>query len=136
MKVSGRGLDRIIDTETVYGEISGLEHLRQSLRRYIEWVATDFGKCMVLLNDVDVGEPHATTLRQRKWVIDRHIRGLIIKGQADGSIAPCDARMTAFMLAGAINGISKWYKEEGGLSPTALGEIYVDQMTFGLKPRG
>ena len=90
---------------------------------------------MVLLNDSDVREPQITKIRQEKRAIDQRIRALINKGKVDGSIAPCDTRLTAFMLAGAMNGIARWYKEGAGLSPTALGEIFVNQMTSGLKPR-
>jgi AcrR family transcriptional regulator len=135
MKVSTRGLERIVDIDSLDAHASGLDQLRQTLRQYVEVVATDFGRCMVLLNDTDVGEPHSMVLLERKRAIDLHIRALISKGKADGSIAPCDTRMTAFMLAGAVNGIARWYKEGAGLSPTALGEIYVNQMTAGLKPR-
>jgi hypothetical protein len=40
------------------------------------------------------------------------------------------------MLGGAINGIGRWYRDGGELSPAAVGEIYVGQMVDGLAPRG
>jgi len=115
---------------------SGLDQLRQVLRRYADVVATDFGRCLVQLNDADVGEPVVTRIRDGKRAIDRQIRSLIDKGKRDGSVAPCDTRLTAFMLAGAINGIGRWYRQGRGLSPDAVAEIYVNQMAAGLAPRG
>ena len=135
MKVSSRGLDRIIDPGSLDIHSSGLDQLRQTLRRYIEYVATDFGKSLVLLNESDLSEANAAEVRRRKRAIDQQIRSLIEKGIADRTIASCDPRLTAFMLASAINGIARWYKKGAGLTPSALSEIYVNQMTVGLKPR-
>ena len=53
----------------------------------------------------------------------------------DGSIAPCDVKMTAFMIAGAINGISRWYRAGEGLDIASIAEIYADQLGAGLRPR-
>ena len=135
MKVSSRGLDIILDNQSADVHSSGLDQLRAMLRRMIEWVATDSGKTSVLLNDSDVGEPNATELRRRKRSIDYQIRALISKGVADRSISPCDPRLTASMLASAITGIARWYRKNAELSPSAIAEIYVNQMTSGLKPR-
>jgi AcrR family transcriptional regulator len=135
LRVSLRGLDRIVDTSALDAHASGLDQLRHTLRIYVEWVTTDFGRCMVLLNEADISETNVETIRDGKRAIDNQLRLLIEKGKADGSITPCDTRFTAFMLAGAINDIVRWYRHDGALSPSALGEIYVNQMTMGLKPR-
>jgi len=134
--VVARALDQIRAFGPADAHASGLEQLRQLLRRYAEVVATDFGRCLAQLNDADVGEPVAERIRDGKRTIDHHLRALIDKGKADGSIAPCDTRLTAFMLGGAINGIGRWYRDGGELSPAAVGEIYVGQMVDGLAPRG
>ena len=131
-----RALDRIQALAPADVNASGLEQLKQMLRGYAEVVATDFGRCLAQLNDADVGEAVSERIRNGKRLVDRQLRDLIEKGKADRSIAPCDTRLTAFVLGGAINGIARWYHEGGDLSPTAVAEIYVNQMTVGLAPRG
>ena len=109
--------------------------LRTFLRNYAEIAASDFGRCLTLLTDSDLSEAAGARIREGKAAIDRRIRGLIIDGMADGSIAECDAKLTAFMLAGAINGISRWYREGAGLDAASVGEIYANQLGAGLLPR-
>ncbi len=130
-----RALDQIRTFGPADVHATGLDQLKQLLRRYAEVVATDFGRCLAQLNDADAGEVASERIRQGKRTIDRQIRSMIDKGKGDGSIAPCDTRLTAFMLGGAVNGIGRWYREDGGLSPAAVAEIYVNQMTSGLAPR-
>lgn len=130
-----RALNDILEFAPLDAHASGLSQLKVLLRRYVEVVATDFGRCLVLLNDFDLGEPTAKWIREGKRAIDQSMRSLIDKGKDDGSIAPCDTRMTAFMLAGAVNGVGRWYRADQALSPQAVSEIFVNQMTAGLKPR-
>jgi len=131
-----RALDQIRAFGPADVHARGLDQLKQLLRRYAEVVATDFGRCLAQLNDADVGEAVSERIRDGKRTIDRQIRALIDKGKSDGSIAPCDTRLTAFMLGGAVNGIGRWYRDGGDLSPAFVAEIYANQMTAGLAPRG
>jgi AcrR family transcriptional regulator len=131
-----RALDQIIGLGPTDVHASALIQLKQILRRYAEVIATDFGRCLVQLNDSDLSEPVIGRIREGKRTIDRLIRTLLDRGRQDGSIAPCDTRLTAFMLASAINGIGRWYHEDGALSPAAVGEIYANQLAAGLAPRG
>ena len=41
---------------------------------------------------------------------------LIEEGIADGSIAPCDVRMTGNAIMGAINWIPKWYHGDAAVA--------------------
>jgi hypothetical protein len=89
----------------------------------------------VLLNDSDLSPEGGARVREGKGRIDRRIRELVARGVEDGSIGRCDPKLTAFMLAGAINGISSWFKEDGALDVSTVSEIFVNQMMAGLLPR-
>jgi AcrR family transcriptional regulator len=130
-----RAMDQIMRFGPPDLHASGLIQLKQLMRRYAEVVATDFGRCLVLLNEADFGEPLVSRIRDGKREIDGWFRRLIDKGQTDGSIAPCDTRLTAFMLGGAINGIARWYDDAGVLTPGEVAETYVNQLATGLMPR-
>jgi len=47
---------------------------------------------------------------------------LIEEGIADGSIAPCDVRMAAFTLFGAINTVPFWFHDKGPMSANEAGD--------------
>jgi hypothetical protein len=61
------------------------------------------------------------------------MRALIEAGVADGSIRPCDARMTAFALAGALNWMGHWYRDNATLKPHDIAERFIDFFNRGLR---
>src|SRR5882724_311174 len=89
---------------------SARERLGAVLRRYAEAIASDFGWCMIRADDHDLSAEMSRQIRTVKSQIDQGLRQLIREGIEDGSIAPCDPRMTAFALAGALNSIGHWYR--------------------------
>src|SRR5690349_21907143 len=92
------------------------ERLNAVLRHYGEAVASEFGWCMVRAEDQDLSPAMSRHIKQLKSEIDQGIRRLIRDGVQDGSIAPCDPKMTAFALAGALNWIAHWYREDQSLT--------------------
>jgi AcrR family transcriptional regulator len=58
---------------------------------------------------------------------------LLTKGIADGSIAPCDVRMTGNAIMGAINWIPKWFHGDAATANQVV-EKFPDILTRGLRP--
>ena len=54
---------------------------------------------------------------------------------ADGSISPCDPKMTAFALAGAMNWIAHWHRADAELTPDQIADRFLSTFVSGLKPR-
>ena len=50
----------------------------------------------------------------------------------DRSIAPCDPKIAAFAIAGALNWICEWYEPEGALSAEEIASQFVRTLTQGL----
>ena len=65
--------------------------------------------------------------------IDRRMRALIEAGVTDGSIRACDTRMTAFALAGALNWMGHWYREDATLKPLEIADRFIDVFNRGLR---
>jgi len=71
-------------------------------------------------------------VRAYKRKIDRRLRSFIQEGIDDGSIAPCDPKIAAFAIAGALNWIGMWYEPEGVLSPEEIASQFAQTLTQGL----
>jgi AcrR family transcriptional regulator len=111
------------------------ERLSAVLRHYGEAVASEFGWCMVRAEDQDLSPAMSRHIKSLKSEIDQGIRRLIREGVQDGSIEPCDPKMTAFALAGALNWIAHWYREDQSLTPAQIAEAFLTIFEGGLRPR-
>ncbi len=111
------------------------ERLNAVLRHYGEAVASEFGWCMVRAEDQDLSPAMSRHVKSLKSEIDQGIRRLLREGIQDGSIAPCDPKMTAFALAGALNWIAHWYREDQSLSGAQIAAAVVSFFEGGLRPR-
>ena len=109
--------------------------LNAVLRHYGEAVASEFGWCMVRAEDQDLSPAMSRHIKALKSEIDQGIRRLIREGVQDGSIEPCDPKMTAFALAGALNWIAHWYREDQSLTPAEIAAAFVTIFEGGLRPR-
>ncbi len=112
------------------------ERLNAVLRHYGEAVASEFGWCMVRAEEQDLSPAMSRHIKSLKSEVDQGIRRLIREGVQDGSIQPCDPKMTAFALAGALNWIAHWYREDQTLTGAQIAAAFVTIFEGGLRPRG
>jgi AcrR family transcriptional regulator len=112
------GLEQILEAAATAkaGPGKARDRLLALMRRYAVIMTEDAGMCVIRTGDHELSEPSRKQFRRLKRKIDRVIRSLIEEGIADGSIAPCDAKLTAFAIAGALNWIARWYRPNGGQS--------------------
>jgi len=111
------------------------ERLNAVLRHYGEAVASEFGWCMVRAEDQDLSPAMSRHIKSLKSEIDQGIRRLIREGIQDGSIESCDPKMTAFAVAGALNWIAHWYREDRSLTGAQIAAAFVTVFEGGLRPR-
>ena len=116
-------------------QVPGRERLSAVLRHYGAAVASEFGWCMVRAEDQDLSPAMSRHIKALKSEIDQGIRRLIREGIEDGSIGPCDPKMAAFALAGALNWIAHWYREDRSLTPAEIASAFVTLFEGGLHPR-
>jgi len=113
---------------------SGRDKLAALVARYAEVMASDFGWCMVRVEDHDLSPATGKRIRGLKAQIDQGLRQLISAGIEDGSVRACDPKMTAFALAGALNWIGHWYRSGEQLSASGIAQRFVDLFENGLSP--
>ncbi len=111
------------------------ERLRSVLLRYAQAIASEFGWCMVRAEDQDLSAQMRSHVKSLKSEIDQGIRRLVREGINDGSIGDCDPKMTAFALAGALNWIAHWYRDNEPQSAAQIAHAFVELFERGLRPR-
>jgi AcrR family transcriptional regulator len=116
-------------------KVPARERLNGVLRHYGEAVASEFGWCMVRAEEQDLSPDMSSHIKALKSEIDQGIRRLIREGIHDGSIHPCDPKMTAFALAGALNWIAHWYRENQSMTGAEIAAAFVTVFENGLRPR-
>jgi AcrR family transcriptional regulator len=116
-------------------DVCARERLNAVLRNYAKAVASEFGWCMVRAEDQDLSPAMSSHIKALKSEIDQGIRRLIRDGVQDGSIHPCDPKMTAFALAGSLNWIAHWYRENQSMTGAEIADAFVTVFENGLRPR-
>jgi AcrR family transcriptional regulator len=114
---------------------TGLAKLRKLIRAYAEVMATDFGASLVRFDPRDLSDKNSKIVRSAKKSIDRTFRKFIADGIADGSIGPCDPKLSAFAIAGSLNWIGHWFQRGGALSAEAIASDFAVRLTEGLAKR-
>ena len=114
---------------------NGRERLKAVLGHYGQAVASEFGWCMVRAEDQDLSPSMSAHIKSLKSEIDQGIRRLLREGMQDGSIHPCDPKMTAFALAGALNWIAHWYRENQSMTGAEIAAAFIAVFENGLSPR-
>lgn len=114
---------------------TGADRLAAFLRRYAQINMDDFGRCVIRTGDEALAPESRARFRELKRRIDTDLRGLIADGIADGSVAPCDPKLMAFTIAGALNWPARWHDPGGAENPEALARAMVDLLGQGFLPR-
>lgn len=110
-----------------------LERIEALLRRYVTFLADDMGICVVLsisqpLTGFEKGE-----LRAQRGKVDKALRALIQEGIEDGSIRPCDPRLTTAAIFGSFNWVPHWNRGKNPVSLEDIAESYISFALNGLK---
>jgi hypothetical protein len=98
-------------------------------------MTTDYGKSLVRFDVRDLTEHNRKIVQLAKKMIDRAFRGYIKEGIADGSIKPCDVKLSAFAIAGSLNWIGHWYQPGGKLPAEAIAREFAIRLTEGIAAR-
>lgn len=131
------GLDmvRASIADVARGGGSALDKLQACMRAYASVVTQDFGQCVIRVGEDPLPPQSRQGLRQLKAQIDLEFRKLVEQGIAEGSVAPCDAKLAAFTLAGALSWIGRWYRPDGDLKPDQIAEQCIAVLLNGIVRR-
>lgn len=114
---------------------TALDKLQACMLAYADVVMQDFGMCVIRVGEDPLPLEGRRALRALKAQIDLEFRRLIEHGIAEGSIEPCNAKLTAFTLAGAISWIGRWYRADGEFTPEQIAEQCTSMLLNGIVKR-
>lgn len=121
--------------EAIQGGSDSKENLIAVMRKYAEIVTMDFGMCLIRVGEDPLPLDSRRKLRRLKSRIDLKFRSLIQQGVADGVLMPCDPKIAAFIIAGALSWIARWYDPKGPLKVEEIGNQCIDLLMNGLNCR-
>lgn len=111
---------------------TGLKKVETFIYAYANVMTVNFGRCVMRLDEGDLSDEARLEVRNYKRKIDRRLRSFIQEGIEDGSITPCDPKIAAFSIAGAVNWICEWYEPEGALPAEEIASQFARTLTYGL----
>ncbi|MBA3431844.1 MAG: TetR/AcrR family transcriptional regulator [Actinobacteria bacterium] len=111
--------------------------LRALLVGHIETAAQHLDAATVFLNEWRyLSDDLRATVQGKRDRYEAMVRRVIADGVADGDFRPdADINFAATLLLSAGNWTYTWYRPDGDLSPTQIGEKFIDLMMRGLEWR-
>ena len=109
-----------------------IDKLIAAMRQYVGIVTMDFGMCVIRVGEDPLPPERRQQLRRMKADLDLEFRALIRQAIAEGTIAPCDPKVAAFTVGGALSWVGRWYRPDGGLSPDDIATQCIAVLTRGL----
>ena len=126
-------LEGIDEARTAGGK--AIDQLVTCMRVYTRIVTQDFGMCLIRVGDDELPPESRQALRRLKSAIDMEFRRLVTEGIAEGSLEPCDPKMAAFVIAGALSWIGRWYQPGGEYSPEEIATQCIVMLQGGILRR-
>ena len=114
---------------------TGLEKVAGFIHTYASLIAHDFGRFLVRQDDRDLSGEAQAEVRSYKRSIDHHLRAFIQQGIDDESMRPCNMKIAAFSVAGAINSLATWFEPGGELTAEQVAAEFGETLTQGLANR-
>jgi TetR/AcrR family transcriptional regulator, cholesterol catabolism regulator len=118
--------------DTSATKMSGMGKVRRFFVKYADIMCGDFGRCLVLINNNALSPKAAQQDIYHRRQIEKAVQQMIVDGQEDGSIRPCNPALTAKALFGAFNGIPVWFNRNGKLDASDVAETYLDLFVTGM----
>jgi AcrR family transcriptional regulator len=111
----------------------GFAQAANYIRNHVATIVGDAGPVAIMSEIPSLKTSHRNDILSISRRHSLAFEELLAKGIADGSIAPCDVRMTGNAIMGAINWIPKWFHGDTATAKQVV-EKFPDVLTRGLRP--
>jgi len=111
----------------------GFDQVRLYIRYHIEYMVGDRGPIAIMSEIPSLNPEHREEVLELSRSHSIRFEALLEAGIKDGSIAPCDVRMTGNSIMGSINWIPKWFHGDQDSAARVLAE-FPEILCRGLRP--
>ena len=109
--------------EAIASGSSGLGKIRRYLRNHVEAMVGDEGPVAIMSEIPSLKPAHRDTVLALSRKHSTAFEALIEEGIADGSVSPCNVRMTGNAIMGSINWIPKWFHGDAAVAGQIVREF-------------
>jgi AcrR family transcriptional regulator len=102
---------------------NGLEQAQLYIRYHVETMVGDKGPVAIMSEIPSLKRVHQNEILNVSRQHSLLFESILENGIQDGSILPCDVRMTGNAIMGAINWIPKWYRGDAKTAKKMLAEF-------------
>jgi AcrR family transcriptional regulator len=113
--------------------LNGMDTVLRYLRYHVEIMVGDRGPIAIMSEIPSLIPAHRDEVLELSRRHSAQFEEILHSGIEDGSIAPCDVRMTGNAIMGSINWIPKWYHGNPETGETLVAEFPLI-LTKGLQP--
>ncbi|RQR25743.1 TetR/AcrR family transcriptional regulator [Burkholderia sp. Bp9142] len=114
---------------------SAVEKFEAAMLEYAKIVTMDFGMCVIRIGEESLIPENRVKLRRLKADIDHEFRILLEKAIEEKAFAPIEPKLGAFVVAGALSWIGRWYREDGGMTAEEIARQATSILLNGLRAR-
>lgn len=127
--VGREAMDRAIDEAE-----RGFEQVQLYIRNHIAYMVGERGPLAIMSEIPSLKPAHRKEVLEFSRTHSLRFEALLNTGIEDGSIAPCDVRMTGNSIMGSINWIPKWFHGDEDAANRILRE-FPEILSCGLRPQ-
>lgn len=113
--------------------VNGMETVRHYLRYHIEIMVGERGPIAIMSEIPSLKPEHRREVLDLSRQHSARFEEILKAGIEDGSITPCDVRMTGNAIMGSINWIPKWHHGDADMGGVIAAE-FPAILTRGLRP--
>ena len=101
----------------------GLDKVLRYLRNHVDFMVGERGPIAIMSEVPSLKSEHREEVLEFSRKHSAAFEALLEEGIADGSIAPCNVRMTGNAIMGAVNWIPKWYHGDAAVAEQIIEEF-------------
>ncbi len=101
----------------------GLDKVLRYLRNHVDFMVGERGPIAIMSEVPSLNSVHRKEVLEFSRKHSAAFEALLEEGIADGSIAPCNVRMTGNAIMGAVNWIPKWYHGDSAVAEQIIEEF-------------
>ncbi|MCG7625149.1 TetR/AcrR family transcriptional regulator [Epibacterium sp. Ofav1-8] len=113
---------------------TGFERVRLIIKYHLEHVTTSRSETFIMLHEGTLDDERLAHIRSLRKALELDLRDQIESGLADGSIAPCDPKLAAFTIVGALAWVTKWYVRDGDWTSAQVSAAMSDMLSRMIAP--